>query len=351
MNSTFDKVDFGYATAVANQAIKSMSKQAVPPTPKNFEVWFNYSCGVSTTLKKAIDILIGNKRRFDASVNSDLFLTYINSQTLDRNVANQLSGQIETVISSARDFLKVAVSESRSQIQALGDVSSQVEASADPKLIIERLVSELSMAAIRASKLETNFAKTSEEMDKIRDSLQKAEKHSNTDTLTGLANRRALDEFFRTAQIAAMEQGEPLSVLLIDVDHFKKFNDNFGHQVGDQVLRLIAKVLQERVRESDLAARYGGEELIVVLPATDLGTCSEVAERIRRTIAECHITRRATGETISSVTVSIGVAQFQLGESIENLIERCDRALYMAKRSGRNRTVTECELDRELVAS
>ena len=105
----------------------------------------------------------------------------------------------------------------------------------------------------------------------------------------------------------------------------------------------MAKVLRERVREIDLPARYGGEELIAVLPGADLATCAVVAERIRRALAECKITRRSTGEALPGITVSIGVAQFQLGESMADLIERCDRALYLAKRSGRNRVVTESE--------
>ena len=147
-----------------------------------------------------------------------------------------------------------------------------------------------------------------------------------------------------------MEKGDPLSVLLIDIDHFKRFNDNFGHGVGDQVLRLMANVLRERVREIDLAARYGGEELIAVLPGAELATCETIAERIRRSISECRITRRSTDEILPSITVSIGVGQFQPGESMADLIERCDRALYLAKRTGRNRVVTENELDRELAA-
>jgi diguanylate cyclase len=129
------------------------------------------------------------------------------------------------------------------------------------------------------------------------------------------------------------------------------FNDNFGHGIGDQVLRLMANVLRERVREHDLPARYGGEELIAVLPGADLATCAEVAERIRRLVSECSITRRSTGEILPSITVSIGVAQFQPGESMADLIERCDRALYRAKGTGRNRVVTENELDEERVAS
>jgi diguanylate cyclase len=141
-----------------------------------------------------------------------------------------------------------------------------------------------------------------------------------------------------------------LSVLLIDIDHFKNFNDTFGHAVGDQVLRLVAIALRDRVRDVDLPARYGGEELIAVLPGADLAACQRTAERIRYSIAECTITRRSTGETLPGVTVSIGVGQFQPGESMADLIERCDRALYLAKHSGRNRVVTESELDQERAA-
>jgi len=147
-----------------------------------------------------------------------------------------------------------------------------------------------------------------------------------------------------------MEQGQPLSAFLVDIDHFKRFNDNFGHVVGDQVLRLVAKALQEGVRESDLAARYGGEELIAILPGADLAACTAVAERIRHGIAKGKITRRSTGEELPGITVSIGVGEFQFGESLEDMIDRCDRALYQAKKRGRNLVVTENEIEPERAA-
>ena len=147
-----------------------------------------------------------------------------------------------------------------------------------------------------------------------------------------------------------MESGTPLSILMIDIDHFKTFNDSYGHQVGDQVLRLVARVLKESVRECDLAARYGGEEMIAVLPGAPLDACNDVAERIRRRIGEARLTRRATGEELTSITVSIGVAQFRMAESADGMIERCDRALYQAKRSGRNCTVKESSVDEEIAA-
>jgi diguanylate cyclase len=340
------EMDVEYATTIADRAIRLMSQQSVPATPNNFAVWFEYSLGSSLPLRKTVDILIAGKRKFDPAINHELYITYVSPQSAP-NPLRDLPEQLSGLIASAQQFLNTAVTDNRTQIKALGEVSSQAATSADPKPIIAKLVDELSKATARASALEANFAATSEELDTIRDSLKAAEQRSNTDALTALANRHSMDEFLRQAQIDAMEKDEPLSVLLIDIDHFKKFNDDYGHQVGDQVLRLVAKVLQEGVREVDLAARYGGEELIAVLPGADLAACTAVAERIRRRIADARLTRRATGKEIGSITVSIGVAQFRLAESAEAIIERCDRGLYQAKRMGRNRTVTENELELE----
>jgi diguanylate cyclase len=344
-----DDMDVEYAATIADSAIRSMAKQLVPATPNNFSVWFSYAMGAAPALRKTIDILIGSKRKFDASVNHDLYLTYINPQP-DAALAD-FSDQLHGVVTTARQFLTTAIADNRVQMAALGEASTEFQASHDPRPIIEKLLAELSRATARASTLEKNFAASSQELDTIRNSLKEAEARSNTDALTGLANRRLLDDFLRSAQIVAMETGEPLSAFLIDIDHFKTFNDSYGHQIGDQVLRLVAKVLQENVRDHDLAARYGGEELIAVLPGANLEVCQRVAERLRHRISESRLTRRSTGKEIASVTVSVGVAQFRLAESAEAMIERCDRALYQAKRSGRNKTVTENELQDDMVVA
>jgi diguanylate cyclase len=334
VTASFDELDFEYATSVAEEAIRSMAGQRVPPTPNNFHVWFNYVLGTPPVLKRAIDILIGNKRKFDAGTNREIYANYIGSKAENEAVAYDVSQQLHSVMSSAKQFLTTAIADNRTQMAVISDVSERSEAGVDPKMLIESLMSELAKAATRATKLEVSFMEKSRELDTIRDSLTKSEERAKTDTLTGLPNRRALEEFFRTAQLAAMERDEPVSVLLIDIDHFKRFNDEFGHGVGDQVLKLMSKVLRE-----------GGEELIAVLPGADLPACTAVAERIRRSVAECHITRRSTGEALPGITISIGVAQFQGGESMADLIDRCDQALYLAKKMGRNRVVTETELE------
>jgi diguanylate cyclase len=349
MSSAYDDIDDDFATTTADRANHLMSLHGVPPTPDNFSVWFYYAMGGSLTLKKTIDILIANKRKFDTAVNRDLYLTYVRPQA-DRSTTEDFPEQLRGVIDSAKDFLATAISDNRTQMAALGEVSSECQATADPRPIIEKLVAELSKAASRSSALEANFLQTTKDLDQIKDSLKQAEEHSNTDALTGLANRRSLEAFLRSSQIAAMEAGTPLSILMIDIDHFKKFNDSYGHQVGDQVLKLVGKVLQESVRDCDLAARYGGEELMAILPGAALETCAEAAERIRSRISEARLTRRTTGEEISSVTVSIGVAEFRMAESADGMIERCDRALYQAKRAGRNQVVKESMADEEIAA-
>jgi diguanylate cyclase len=349
-DAAFEEVDFDYATTLADRANRHMAQHGVAPTPSNFNVWFNYSRGNAPELKRVIDILIAGNRRFDATTNRDLFSTYLAPSPTGAAVG-EIPDQLKSVMDQAKRFVTQAIADNRTQIRAIGDVAEKAEAGIDPRSLVECLMDELAKAATRASKLEANLSETSRELDTIRDSLSKAEQRANTDTLTGLPNRRAFDEFLCTSQISVMESGEPLSLLMVDIDHFKKFNDNFGHGVGDQVLRLMGNVLRDRLRESDLPARYGGEELAAVLPGAGLVECEAVAERIRRSISECRITRRSTGEVIPSITISIGVAQFRPGESISQLIERCDGALYLAKRTGRNRVVTEQRLEGRAVAN
>jgi diguanylate cyclase len=346
-----DDIDFDYATSIAQQTNGLMAQHHVSPTPDNFAVWFKYALGTSPQLKAAINVLIGNKRKFDAQTNGDLFRAYVGGQAADRAVDLGVSGQLSTLMSTAQQFLTAAIDDNRLQISALDGVSAEASSASDPRLLIESLVKELSTATDRATALEANFAEASSELDKIRDSLEQAEQRSKTDALTGLANRRAFDEFVKIAQIRAMEGGEPLGAFMIDIDHFKAFNDRYGHQIGDQVLKLMATVLRENVRDNDLAARYGGEELIAVLPGMNLQACRQIAERIRDVVAERRIRRRSTGEEISSISISVGVAEFRLGESTESLIERCDRLLYLAKGQGRNRVMTETDLADDVAAA
>jgi diguanylate cyclase len=337
--------DFRNATQTAGRALQLMAQHKVPATPQNFELWFTFALGTKAELNKTINVLIDNKRTFDADTNRSLYLTYVGGGAEWDAQRAAFSEQLLNVISCAQAFLTVGIADSRAHVEALSGVAAQIRRNLDPHAIVQSLIGELGKAVTRATTLEASFSASLQELDRVRNDFAAVEQVSKTDALTGLANRRALEEFLRIEQIAAMENGLPLSILLLDVDHFKKFNDQFGHQTGDQVLRLIAGVLKDGIREHDLAARYGGEELIAVLPGADLDVSMQVAERIRRAISRRQITRRATGEVLSSLTVSIGVAQFAPGEALTSLLDRCDRALYAAKRGGRDRTVSERDVE------
>lgn len=152
---------------------------------------------------------------------------------------------------------------------------------------------------------------------------------SVTDSLTGVSNRRAFDEKLIEEHQRSARSRHPFSLLLADIDHFKAFNDGFGHQAGDEVLERVARIMQSTVRNSDMAARYGGEEFAVIMPNTGKFGALELAERLRRAI-EC------TEWLGRQVTVSIGVTTFESGQSIPALIEEADRAMYAAKECGRN---------------
>jgi diguanylate cyclase len=345
------EIDFDDATWMAGRALQLMAEHNVPATPQNFEVWFRFVLGTAPELSRTLNILIDNKREFDSATNRSLYLTHIAAEA-DREAPHaEISDQLHKLLSGAQGYLARSLSDHRDHVQALGGVAAQIQENADPRSIIQGLMGELSKAVTRATTMESHFNASLQELDTIRSNLAAAEQRSKTDSLTGLANRLALDEFLRAAQTAAMESHEPLSIFVLDVDNFKSFNDKFGHQFGDQVLQLISRMLKDGVRSHDLAARFGGEELVGVLPGTDIHACATVAERIRQTIAQRQVTRRSTGEILSSVTVSIGVAQFVPGETLAALFERCDRALYAAKRGGRNRTVTELELGRDTAAA
>jgi diguanylate cyclase len=339
-----EELDPDYAAALADRANRYLVQHGVTPTPNNFAVWFAYARGASPELKRAIDARIAGKKPFDANTNRELFATHLALSSASK-IAGNIPERLKSVMTAAKRFVTTAIADSRTHIHAIGGVAEQAENGGDPKSLVASLMTELAKAAARASELETNLSETSRELDAIRESLNEAEQRANTDTLTGLPNRRALDEFLRASQLAALENSEPLSVLLIDIDHFRQFNDKFGHGVGDQLLRLMANALRERLGGKDLPARYGGEELIAVLPGATLAACEAMAELIRKSVSECRITRRSTGDILPGITVSIGVAQFRPGESTAELVERCDRAVCLAKRIGRNRVVTEIRLE------
>jgi diguanylate cyclase (GGDEF)-like protein len=159
---------------------------------------------------------------------------------------------------------------------------------------------------------------------------------STVDALTGLYNRRWLEENAPRLVARFHRSSEGLSVIMLDVDHFKSFNDKYGHAAGDQVLSTVGRVLKSKLRPTDLAARYGGEEFIILLPGTPLSGATVAAERLRKAVAESEI-RTSDGRILPTVTISLGVTELAHEEPTAEIVARADGALYTAKHKGRNR--------------
>jgi diguanylate cyclase len=188
----------------------------------------------------------------------------------------------------------------------------------------------------QSSVLERMLLESNAAMEEMRRDLEHVRREAMTDGLTGLANRKAFDgEFDRLFQDAARSKGS-FTLLMLDIDHFKSFNDNFGHQVGDQVLRLVARTLKDSIKGKDFAARYGGEEFSIILPDTDLAGAVIVGNALRKAVASKDVINRSTGKILGRITMSVGVAQFDGDKTPDDLIERADSALYIAKHNGRN---------------
>jgi diguanylate cyclase len=205
------------------------------------------------------------------------------------------------------------------------------------------LISSTKAMEARAQALETDLEKSSRQVTELKSKLDDVRKESLTDPLTGLANRKCFDTELDRAIANARESGEPLTVCMIDIDKFKAFNDRWGHQTGDHVLRLVSHCLSENVKGRDTAARYGGEEFVLILPQTSLSDGVGLANKLRMAVEAKKLVKKSTGDVLGTITISIGAAQFGATDTAASITGRADACLYAAKNSGRNRVVSETD--------
>ena len=255
-------------------------------------------------------------------------------------------------INQVMAMVDAAVGVSNTYSEKFADASKNLGNAKDRegiRAIIETLVQTATEMQHNNQSLEARLNASKQEINELQENLEVVRTESLTDPLTGLANRKYFDQSLDKAIADATERSEPLALLMTDVDHFKKFNDTWGHLTGDQVLRLVAMSLKQNVKGQDIASRYGGEEFAVVLPNTVLRSASTVADHIRRAVMSKELMKRSTGQNLGRVTISLGVATLQKGDNAQSLIARADACLYAAKRNGRNRVI--CQTDPEFAAS
>jgi diguanylate cyclase len=307
--------------------------------PTTYAVWFEYLAGLSPRLATALDARLteaGALSQEDIDRLYDQHLASREMQTCAQLQAGlgemlQRLGQIAHISGEGAASYAKTLAECRKQLDSVGDTAGLAR-------VLHSLATSTDTAVSSAAALKQQVAVTREEVQRLRNQIINLESKANADPLTQLCNRRGLEQ-----AVAELSQGRAIgltgwSVLMADIDHFKKVNDTYGHLLGDQVIRAAAEVLRSGIKGRDIAARWGGEEFVVLLPETSGAGAMTLAEQLRGVFSRARIRRNGEETVVASVTMSLGVAEIAPGESLEQAIDRADKALYSAKQSGRNCT-------------
>jgi diguanylate cyclase len=324
---------------LARKALEAMEASQVWPTAQNFELWLHFVTAQDSPLGRELAEIASSKVPFTDALAEDLAARHLPKAKLNGELltaGDALSKELDSVsraIESARETSEAYGAELASATQSL-----DVQEPTAIKQIVETLASATQRVQRENQTLEHQLADTNAEVVRLREHLEAVRKDAMTDGLTNLANRRAFDEALEKAVEACDRQGLPLSLALVDIDHFKAFNDTWGHQTGDQVIRYVASVVGRAGQGGRTAARYGGEEFALIMPGADATSAFALMEQIREEVGSRVLKRRSTNEDLGAVTISAGLAERAPGEPSSALIERSDAALYSSKRAGRNRT-------------
>ena len=329
---------------LALEQIKRFGPSAEPPA---YEVWYHHVAGNNPALKLSVDEIIARNGKLSAAEVDHLRELHLHPNTADRirkiggkiaDEVDQVVGMIEASIGDT-DRFDVSLAESNQQLGHPIDRQTL-------RAIIEAVLTAVQDMQQENRKLAVNLKETRADLSNLQESLNSVRIESLTDPLTGLANRRHFDDFLRSAIVEAERTDAPLSLLIADVDKFKNFNDAYGHQIGDNVLRLIATTMRRSLKGQDFIARFGGEEFVVVLLGTALREAIIVANNIRNAVAAHELVKRPSGESLGRITISVGVASLRSDMNAQSLFDLADACLYSAKTNGRNRVV--CENDVQL---
>ncbi len=243
------------------------------------------------------------------------------------------AAQVDSLLNSLLELTSQVDTQVSEHTHSIGEISASLESPTEGDSTSALAATKKLISANR--KLHDELEEARSEINRQREEAMSFMKESHTDVLTAIPNRRGLERELNRVFSARRRDGSTLSLLIFDIDHFKRFNDRYGHMVGDQVLKSFARCIENTLRESDFVARFGGEEFVAILPGTTRGDAFRAAERARIAVAN---SRFKVGELELQITTSIGVDEVRAGDTDEELIQRTDKALYAAKNGGRNRS-------------
>ena len=325
---------------ISKAALNSIEKLNLLATPEAYEVWFTYYARTRPDLIRAIDSLFDKNSEINDVICAELYSNFL-SEYKNEDRIRSTGEQLQDTITSISDSMLSAKNATHSYSQRLADIVDKLSTSSpeDAKQIIKDTGRETQSILIENQKLEEQLKQSTAIVEDLKKDLEFIKREAVTDGLTGLSNRKAFDEEIERTMLESKAENKTFTLLIIDIDHFKSFNDKYGHQVGDQVLKLVARTLKDGLKGRDFAARYGGEEFAILLPETPRDAAMMVGNSLRKSLANKDVINRTTGDVLGRITMSIGVAEYKPDSTADTLIERADKALYQAKDAGRNQVI------------
>lgn len=335
------------AFGLARRALGEMESAGAWPTPLNFELWLHWLGEPEGALGQEMSRLLGAGTVFTEAVAEKLAAEYLPRGRLSEEIRDA-GAVLNRELSTVSEAIAKAQKSQAAYGQTLAGASVHLEAAAEPTDLLG-VVSNLTRATTEVqfenATLEKRLETSTQEVARLRDNLEQVRRDAMTDALTSLANRKAFDEELLKACDGSEKNHHPMTLAVLDIDHFKRFNDTWGHQTGDQVLRYVASVIGSVSKAPRIAARYGGEEFAIIFPSENASIVERVLNEIREEIGTRALRRRSTNDELGAVTISAGLAQRRPGETGSSLLDRADAALYASKRTGRNKVTNGEHLD------
>ncbi|MDT7833914.1 GGDEF domain-containing protein [Aquabacterium sp. OR-4] len=332
------------STELLRQALPLMSRQSAALHPMSYAVWYAYVADSASALRVEVDHHLAQRGALDEATTAQLYRRHL--ADLDPQAAQRVSDGLQQLIGGMSAQAALAKDQTSRYGHALERMAAELAGNthpdgapaeaAGPPALLDELRTHTRQMQLDMAQMQQRLSDSQREIDQLRGEVQRARAESQVDALTGLPNRRAFDARLAECLAAASATRTPC-LLILDLDHFKRINDSYGHPFGDQVLRAVAQLLQTLVSEPAMAARVGGEEFAVLLPATTLAEALALAEKLRVTVAASRIKRKGSDQPIERISLSQGAALWRPGDVAEALVDRADRALYTAKAAGRDR--------------
>lgn len=315
-----------------------MTHHQMAANPIHYAICYDYVVGNNATLSKAVDLLLSAEKPFDQATSLALYEKHICNPSME--TFEKISHQIQKVITQAADTINdtcLKAEESSDSFQKKSQLLENITDAGSVKKVLQEIIRETQSLAITSHAMQDQLNQSNTEMEQLRAELAQVRQIAVTDGLTGLLNRRAFDQSL--TKIIQQPESTNTYLSILDIDHFKRINDNFGHTVGDNVIKFVASLMKKHADEHHYVARYGGEELAIIMPETPKEKAIEISENIRLEMEKSRLKRKTDNQQLGQITISIGIAELQYNDDSEAFITRADTALYKAKESGRNKVV------------